>query len=409
MPTIASQEVAIIGAGPAGAWAAYRLAQAGARVLVFDHSHPREKPCGGGVTRRALELVSPALAGRPLDGVRIDGAEFSGPRAPSARVRLPGAGPGAPAPLVVVDRRRFDESLLEAAVEAGARHVSARVTDVEVGPQGAIVRTRDEAWTVRHVIGADGANSLVRRRAHHPFRRDQLSIAAGVFAHGLTSRTILVRFVTAPSGYIWSFPRGDHLAIGICARADEATSGQLRAVLDEWLRETGVADGARLERYGWPIPSLGPSDLLAQRVAGPSWMLAGDAAGLVDPITREGIYFALQSGDFAAQALCRDGDPGACYEDRVRQAIYPELARAARLQRGFFRSGFTRLLVDALRRSAAVRDVMADLMAGEQPYRTLKRRLLATFEIGLAWQLLRLELGRAMSRSAAARETHGTT
>jgi flavin-dependent dehydrogenase len=359
------------------------------------------------VTRRALEIAAPALT-RALDAVPVERAEFSDPRTRPAVVGLRDVAPGGAASLVVTDRRSFDEALLLSAVDAGARHVPSRVTDVEVTRAGALVRTRADAWPARFIVGADGANSLVRRRVSSPFRRDQLSIAAGIFAHGATSRTIHVRFVASPSGYIWSFPRRTHLAIGICARADESTTEQLRAILRDWLAETGIADGARLEAYGWPIPSLGPADFAAQRAAGDGWLLVGDAAGLVDPITREGIYFALESGGFAAEALCGSGDPARVYEDRLREQVYPELVRAARLQRGFFRGGFTRLLVDALADSAPVRRVMADLVAGEQPYRTLKRRLLATFEVGLAWRLLRLEL--ASPRGTAWRgRLQGTT
>jgi flavin-dependent dehydrogenase len=111
-------------------------------------------------------------------------------------------------------------------------------------------------------------------------------------------------------------------------------------------------------------------------------MLLGDAAGLVDPITREGIFFALRSGILAASAL-RAADPARAYAEAVRGELHEELRRAARLKAGFFRPRFTGLLVEALDRSAAIRAVMIDLIAGRQPYTGLKRRLLATLEIGL--------------------------
>jgi len=117
-------------------------------------------------------------------------------------------------------------------------------------------------------------------------------------------------------------------------------------------------------------------------------MLLGDAAGLVDPITREGIFFALRSGAMAAAAL-GERDPSRGYAARVGDELHGELRRAATLKAGFFRPRFTRLLVDALRESAAIRAVMIDLVAGRQPYRGLKRRLLGTFELGLAWRALR--------------------
>jgi flavin-dependent dehydrogenase len=148
----------------------------------------------------------------------------------------------------------------------------------------------------------------------------------------------------------------------------------------------------RLVPYGWPIPSLRASDFAHERPAGPRWLLAGDAAGLVDPITREGIYFALTSAQLVADSL-GGSDAARTYDRRLRDEVYPELVRAARLKRGFFRGAFTHLLVDALRHSAGVRDVMADLVAGRQPYATLKRRLCATFELRLAWRLMLLELG----------------
>ena len=107
-------------------------------------------------------------------------------------------------------------------------------------------------------------------------------------------------------------------------------------------------------------------------------MLLGDAAGLVDPLTREGIYFALQSGEWAAEALAANPAAAAAhYTRRVREELYPELHRAALARSAFFRPAFTRLMVKALQRSERVRGVMVDLIAGRQSYRGLRRRLIA--------------------------------
>ena len=383
-------DIAVIGAGPAGAWAAYLLATRGARVALFDPSHPREKPCGGGVTGRALAIVNGAFD-TPPPSVAIRSARFvDSASGRSAAVPLDTA----PAPsLRVASRARFDAALVAAAERAGAVLVASRVASIT--RDGASWRVACADGGVHHaasLVGADGANSLTRRRVAEPFRRDQLSIATGYFAHGATSDEIVIEFTADPPGYIWSFPRTDHLAIGICAQADAGVgSAALRAATARWIGTLGLARGLRLEPYAWPIPSLSAHDFGALQLAGPGWMLAGDAAGLVDPITREGIFFALQSAAAAADALST-GDAGAArlYRDRVQSEIASELARAARFKARFFRPRFIHLMIEALAESEGIRRVMADLVAGTQPYRGLKWRLAGTFEAGVAFKVLRL-------------------
>ena len=388
-------DVLIVGAGPAGSWAAYELARRGARVTLFDHSHPREKPCGGGLTRRALEKVGPLMAAAKLPAVVVRGATFEHAAAAAepytVTFPLQTNGPY-DSTLVVTSRAAFDNLLLRQALDAGAELIPARVLNVRAGRAGTEVETAEGCFRGRMLFGADGANSLVRRRVYKPFRRDQLSIATGFFAHGPDRDQIRISCVGSPPGYIWSFPRPGHLAVGICAQADAGTSSAgLRDLTHAWLVNRGFAAGARLERYAWPIPSLPERDWRTARAAGPSWMLLGDAAGLVDPLTREGIYFAIQSGAWAADALAsgRAGD----YQARLSDELIPELRRAARLRDAFFHPRFTRLLVEALAGSRRVREVMIEIMGGTQSYRGLKRRLLRTFEFGLAWRLFAMQMG----------------
>jgi geranylgeranyl reductase family protein len=393
--------IAIIGAGPAGAMAAVRLAQAGAPVMLFDPSHPREKPCGGGITGRALALVADILdiGSLPSIAVRTAIVEpptlFSGEPSfePAAEVPLARGDAAPERSLVVLSRAVFDGALVAAAVRAGARLIPERALDIARRGARFALRTDRQEYDIDLVIGADGVSSLVRKKLATPFSRAELSIAAGYFVHGATSSAIFIQSMRAQPGYLWSFPRPDHLAVGICApAAQRATSPELRAQSRRWIEQHGLDRGARLEPYAWPIPTLGSPDARGMTFGGPGWMLTGDAAGLVDPLTREGIYYALLSGQWAADAL--GGGPAVraatLYADRLRSEVVPEITRAAHLSGWFFSPGFSSLLVRALTDSAAVREVFVDLVTGAQPYRGLRRRLLATCEWRLAWRAIRM-------------------
>jgi geranylgeranyl diphosphate/geranylgeranyl-bacteriochlorophyllide a reductase len=375
-------DVAIVGAGPAGCRAAFRMAGAGARVAIIDGSHPREKPCGGGVTGRAFGLVRDAIEPLEMATVQIETAAFEHD---AQRMRMSIA--DSAQPLVVVSRLQFDGALLAAASRAGAHLIPARATDVTPHRDGWVVATRDGALSAGWLLGADGPNSLVRRRVLRPFDRADLSIATGFFVHGPTSREIAIAFEGRPAGYLWAFPRRDHLAVGVCAQADESSSTMLLSSASRWVARN-VEGPVDLVRYSWPIPSLRVATLAREQPAGPRWMLLGDAGGMVDPITREGIFFALLSADAAADSLLGGGDPAAHYSRRVRTTIHAELIRAARLKDRLFTPRFIGLMIRALQESPAIRHVMSDLIAGRQTYRGLRRRLLATLEVRLMWEVL---------------------
>ena len=378
--------IAIVGAGPAGAMAAVRLARAGASVMLFDPSHPREKPCGGGLTGRALSLIADVIDLRALPSVVVQSADVEGPHR-TAHVPLVNHGATPESSLLVFSRAVFDRALVDAAVASGARLIPEKCVDVMRHGTRMTVRTHCAHHEIDQVLGADGANSLVRKRLARPFTRAELSVAAGYFIHGATTSAIAIKTMSEQPGYLWSFPRPDHVAVGICAPATHrATSSDLRAQSVAWIERHGLNRNTRLVPYAWPIPSIGYQARRDVALGGPGWMLLGDAAGLVDPLTREGIYYALLSGQWAADALVTTANQraGSDYADRLLSDVQPELARAARLSRLFFTQAFSSLLVQGLEDSDAIRAVFVDLVAGVQPYRGLRRRLLVTREWTLA-------------------------
>ena len=389
-------DAVIAGAGPAGAVVARDLARAGARVALVDASHPREKPCGGGVTGRALALLGSDLHLRAVEATRVERITFEA-AGRAATVQLPSADY-----LRVFDRTNFDAALLDDAVDAGAELIPARIGAIERRADRWQVSAGPDVLESPWVLGADGAGGVVRKRVFRPFDREQLSIAAGSYIDGVDTADIVVAFIARPSGYLWSFPRPGHLAVGTCAQANETSPAEMHAITDAWLDRYSPAAGRPRRRYAWPIPSLTPAGVDAEQPAGEGWMLLGDAAGLVDPITREGIFFAIRSGVLAAEAM-RTPNPATAYAARVRDELHDELRRAARFKAGFYRPRFIGSLIEALNRSGAIRDVMVDLVAGRQSYRGLKRRLIRTLEFRVAARVL---IGEVWASAPGSRHAH---
>ena len=357
--------IGIVGAGPAGSLLACRLARDGARVTVFDASHPREKPCGGGVTGKALALLPPAPASDPLPARWVSECRFDSGDGDRVDVSLA-------RPVAVCSRRALDAWLLRRAVEAGATHVAQRVVSVDGSGRLSTSSGRSDSFDV--VVGADGAGSLVRRTFLSPTPPARLAMAAGWFARGTSE--MVVRFNPGLAGYLWLFPRPDHVGVGICAPLAAVPS---RALLDRLEREVfrafpALAD-AEAERYAHtiPSPSTDPASLL--EIAGPRWALVGDAAALADPITGEGIHSALRSAVLLAEVLRTDGSPTR-YPERLLEDVGRDLLKAAALRDRFYAPGFAGRMIRYSARSEAVRAVLADLVLGEQGYVGLKRRLL---------------------------------
>ena len=203
------------------------------------------------------------------------------------------------------------------------------------------MRTAHGEHAADFLLGADGANSLVRKKLARPFSASESRSPPDSSFTAHRASAIAIRSMAEQPGYLWSFPRPDHLAVGDlrAGAAARATSADLRAQSLAWIDDRSWPRAtAALEPYAWPIPSAGFSDAGRMRARGPGWMLLGDAAGLVDPLTREGIYYALLSGVWAADAL--DGRAarraGGVYAERVERGNLSRAGRAAQPERRCF-------------------------------------------------------------------------
>ena len=369
------RNIAIVGGGPAGALCGERLASRGFQVTIFDERLAWEKPCGGGLTHKAIEAYPFLLDGQqPKKIVRT--AELISGGGHRARFEMSH-------PIVIYARSVLNGLLLDRAVAAGCTTVCSRVTSVDTfGSQVRLIAGGEERCSDFVVVAAGARNQLLPETT--PLTTNDLELTLGYFVP--TEEDILkVKFLKEFEGYLWSFPRADHLSVGICAKMGQSSSQQLRGHLDAFVEEEKIPmEGARL--YSHVLPSPQAQTIRGRRIAGRNWAMAGDAAACVDPVTGEGLYYALRSGDLLAQALI-EGQPQA-YPERLRGAFSADLEFAASLARKLFRGNFlggaiTTRMVQLLNYSPAFRDLMRDVFSGSQDYRTLKRRVWNQFGITL--------------------------
>lgn len=361
------KEVAIVGGGPAGALCGERLASAGFRVRIFEEHLAWEKPCGGGLTHKAIEAY-PFLLDAPHPKRIVSTAELISSRGHRARFEMSH-------PIVIYARKVLNGLLLERAAASGCQVSCSRVTSVDTsGPRVRVRAASDEYLSDFVVLAAGARNQLLPGTT--ALKAQDLEITLGFFVP-TQEEIIKVKFLKKFEGYLWSFPRADHLSVGICAKMGQTSSQQLHSHLDQFISEERIPmHGAQL--YSHVLPSPQARTLRDRQIAGGNWAMAGDAAACVDPVTGEGLFYALRSGDLLAQALI-EGQPEA-YPERLRTAFSADLEFAANLARKLFRGDFlggaiTTRMVQLLNYSPAFRDLIRDVFSGSQDYRSLKRRL----------------------------------
>ncbi len=377
--------IAIVGAGPAGAHLAQILAKRGFEVLLFDARQAWEKPCGGGVTSKAL---------REFDFLR----DNESPKEMVSQLRLI-SGEGRQLRVEPTDvfaiysRTELGRMMRKRATDEGAELYCARVEKTEFDQGKWRLETMAGSFTADFLVGADGASSVVRRRVGVHFGLEDLTYALGWLVKPDRARPAGqadVKYLPDLTGYIWIFPRPDHLSYGIASKFREKTPANLKSMLLEFIEteDPAIANEIRAAThhstpratfFGAMIPALEPAtwDRLSVASAEGAWALVGDAAGFVDPITGEGIYYAIKSAELLANVLpTRVGD----YDSMWRAEFGGELRRAAELQRRFYHGQFAgapmiERMLQAGRWHRGVRRTLAELIAGEQGYLDLKEKL----------------------------------
>jgi menaquinone-9 beta-reductase len=294
--------VIIAGGGPAGSSCAWLLACSGVPCQVIDRAvFPREKVCGGALSRRGSGLLirSGMLTEAELDGLTV--VAHSGLSLWDGD-RLLRTWRGHRPALRLVDRFSFDAFLLDRAASAGAEVRTGTAVVSLDARRGCVTLSTGERLAYSALVGADGANSIVRRKLFPLKKGKGTGIGLEVFVPGSSMDSVpgelQIRFGILPYGYGWVFPGPDTVCIGAGVTGSRATGVQVREALAQLLGGFGLTPGSYRLR-GARIPSLA----LHRELGAEGVYLVGDAAGLCDQVSGEGISHAVSSGLLVAEAI----------------------------------------------------------------------------------------------------------
>ena len=400
-------DVIVVGAGPAGATAARILGEAGVETLLLDKSaFPRDKPCGGGISARALgrfPYLKDSLTSIPSNWVSK--VHFESPSGFVVDYR-------SPVPLYLMIRRcEFDNllySLARPRVETAiglARKIAFHSDHVSVG-------TDAHEYRARMVIGCDGANSMVARASGLRTGSVQSDYAIDMMEEtpqeelstAERDRMHIYYRIRSHYGYGYVFPKTSHLNVGVGFKLDYYLSNlrgehyaHHQAFVDDLKSKRLLAGQSNRTNFrAFPLPISGPvARSYSDRV-----LLAGDAGGFVNALTAEGIYYAMVSGELAARAAIDATRTGSFakaqlfgYETAWKNEIGDELSHSVRLQKLLLADpGRIDRVVRAASRHAVLADLLARYATGAMSHvqfrRSLMRRALPVYVLEKTRRLL---------------------
>ncbi len=354
-------EVAIVGGGPAGSTCAYELARAGVNVALFDHSHPREKPCGGAISGRIFDELK--ISENVIER-RINWLILESPNGQRVKISHKNAG-------ILVMRKKFDYWLLKRAIKIGAKHIKENVTNVVFKKNVWNIKTNKGTYTSRFLVGADGVNSLVRKTVSNPIPKKHMGHCVGYhithkseYIDGAFIDALELYFLGQPYvsiGYAWIFPKFEHITVGIGSKLG---TSKLKDFLEYFLKTHSAANRIikpkKAEIHSYLVPAVSNSKFFDLPTTGKNWVLIGDAAGHVNPVTGEGIYYAIAGGKLAANAYLEGNIQ--LYEKYWRKKYGEDLYWGLKIQMIFYHKNLLNFSIKIAEKSLEMRKILSEII-----------------------------------------------
>ncbi len=391
-------DMIIIGAGPAGTSAALYAAPLGLNVLLLDkEAFPRDKICGDALSGKSMEILRElnlAEEAQKLPGAHIHSVVFGSPKGVVTDIPMKSASQDGIPTGLVVPRKIFDAFLFEKAVQTPAKIITGFEVRNILEENGQICGVsginrssgRVEEYRGKMVLGADGYHSLIaRKKKIHDRNPDHWITAVRAYYKNVSGleHQIELHFVDEIiPGYFWLFPAGDRLAnvgLGIVQSALQKRPFNLKKAMDNIINSNTFAERfeqaeAVSKTEGWNLPAAS----IRRKNYGNGFMLLGDAAGLIDPFTGEGIGNAMVSGKHAAETAAKavqagrfDAEILAEYDRKLWNHIGAEARTSTLLQKIGRNKTLLNMVINKAAGSAHVRETLSGMMANTIPRKNL--------------------------------------
>lgn len=350
--------IAVIGAGPSGSWLASLLAQRGLPILLF-HAAGAKKHCGGGIPARTLDDF-PLLRDLSTPRREIYQLRFIAPSGNSCDLALS-------RPVSIFDRSTFDEELRTHAHRNGAHLITERVRSIRKEGDLWSIQTDGSEHQAGFLVGADGASGIVRRTVSQCHPASSFSLCAGYYFDPPDKERITIGLLRRSSAYTWLFPQPGPASAGIASPLTGIDRNTLLEELRSWMER--IFPGVVFD-YSRPYSALVPTYRKdGIRAFGEAWALVGDAAGVAEPVTREGIHFSLKSAELCAEALL--GGEIDRYGSLLSRFLSQQHRVALLIRKYLFTSLFAECSIRLFMKSSSVRKKPEKFFSGTLRYREL--------------------------------------